>query len=57
VNDLMRRAGEKRKLQVLRARLESGADAIARGDFFEVDDSDLEAYLEELKFTQRENSR
>ena len=35
-------------LKVLRAQLKSGTDALERGDFIEVDDADLERYLERL---------
>ena len=35
-------------LKVLRAQLKAGTDALGRGDFIEVDDADLERYLERL---------
>ena len=35
-------------LKVLRAQLKAGTDALERGDFVEVDDADLERYLERL---------
>ena len=35
-------------LKVLRAQLKAGTDALERGDFIEVDDADLERYLERL---------
>ena len=36
------------KLKVLRAQIKTGIDALERGDFTEVDDADLEGYLERL---------
>ena len=36
------------KLKALRAQLKAGIDALERGDFIEVDDADLERYLERL---------
>jgi antitoxin ParD1/3/4 len=36
------------KLEALRAQIKAGADALERGDFIEVDDADLERYLERL---------
>jgi antitoxin ParD1/3/4 len=36
------------KLKALRAQLKAGTDALERGDFIEVDDADLERYLERL---------
>lgn len=36
------------KLKALRAQLKVGTDAIEGGDFIEVDDADLERYLERL---------
>ena len=36
------------KLEALRAQLKAGTDALDRGDFIEVDDADLERYLERL---------
>jgi antitoxin ParD1/3/4 len=36
------------KLEALRARIKAGTDALERGDFTEVDDADLEGYLERL---------
>jgi antitoxin ParD1/3/4 len=36
------------KLKALRAQIKAGTEALERGDFAEVDDADLEGYLEEL---------
>ena len=36
------------KLNALRAQIKAGTDALGRGDFIEVDDADLERYLEQL---------
>jgi antitoxin ParD1/3/4 len=36
------------KLNALSAQVKAGTDALERGDFIEVDDADLEIYLERL---------
>ena len=36
------------KLNALRAQIRAGIDALDRGDFVEVDDADLDGYLEKL---------
>ena len=36
------------KLKALRMLIKAGVDALERGDFTEIDDPDLEAYLEDL---------
>jgi antitoxin ParD1/3/4 len=36
------------KLEALRAQIKAGIDALERGDFTELDDADLESYLERL---------
>ena len=36
------------KLEALRAKIKAGTDALERGDFAEVEDADLEGYLERL---------
>lgn len=36
------------KLKVLRSQVKAGADALKRGDFLEIDDIDLDRYLETL---------
>jgi antitoxin ParD1/3/4 len=43
-----RRREDALKLKVLRAQLKAGVDVLDRGDFVEVDDADLETYLEAL---------
>lgn len=43
-----RRKEDSLRLKALRAQIKVGIDAIDRGDFAEVDDADLEAYLERL---------
>jgi antitoxin ParD1/3/4 len=37
------------KLRALRAELKTGIDALERGDFIEIDEADLEDYLEDLR--------
>jgi hypothetical protein len=36
------------KLKVLRRQIKAGAEALDRGDFTEVDEAELDAYLQEL---------
>jgi antitoxin ParD1/3/4 len=36
------------KLKVLRKQIKAGAEALDRGDFTEVDEAELDAYLQEL---------
>jgi antitoxin ParD1/3/4 len=43
-----RRREDSLKLKALRARIKAGTDVLERGDFAEVDDADLEGYLERL---------
>src|SRR5437879_4351573 len=43
-----RRREDALKLKALRAQVKAGVDALGRGDFVEVDDGDLDAYLEGL---------
>ena len=43
-----RRREDALKLKVLRAQLKAGVDALERGDFVDVDDADLETFLEGL---------
>jgi antitoxin ParD1/3/4 len=43
-----RRREDALKLRALRVRIRAGVDALERGDFVEVDDSDLDGYLEGL---------
>ena len=46
-----RRKEDRLKLKALRAQIKAGADALDRGDFTEVEDADLEQYLERLATT------
>jgi antitoxin ParD1/3/4 len=43
-----RRREDELKLKALRTHIRAGADALKRGEFVEVDDADLEDYLEGL---------
>jgi antitoxin ParD1/3/4 len=43
-----RRREDALKLRALRLHIKIGADALDRGEFVEVDEADLETYLEEL---------
>ena len=43
-----RRREDALKLKALRAQIKAGVDALERSDFAEVDDADLEEYLERL---------
>ena len=43
-----RRREDALKLAALRAQIQAGVDALERGDFIEIEDSDLQAYLEGL---------
>jgi antitoxin ParD1/3/4 len=43
-----RRREDALKLKALRLQIKAGAQAIARGDYVEIDDSELEGFLEEL---------
>jgi antitoxin ParD1/3/4 len=43
-----RRKEDSLKLKALRAQIKVGTDALDRGDFAEVEDADLEEYLERL---------
>jgi antitoxin ParD1/3/4 len=44
----LRRREDALKLKALRVQIKAGVDALERGDFVEVDDSDLDDYLEGL---------
>jgi antitoxin ParD1/3/4 len=46
-----RRREDTLKLKALRAHIKAGTEALDRGDFTEVDDADLEGYLEGLAAT------
>jgi antitoxin ParD1/3/4 len=46
-----RRREDSLKLKALRAQVKAGTDALERGDFAEIEDADLERYLERLATT------
>jgi antitoxin ParD1/3/4 len=52
-----RRSEDSLKLKALRTQVKAGADAIARGDFVEIDDSGLETYFENLTADRRKTKR
>jgi antitoxin ParD1/3/4 len=43
-----RRQEDRLRLKALRVQIKSGVDSLARGEFAEVDDADLDGYLERL---------
>ena len=43
-----RRREDSLRLKALRAQIRAGTDALERGDFADVDDADLEGYLDRL---------
>ena len=62
IRDALRVLQQRRKeaslrLKALRAQIKVGADALERGDFTEVDDADLEGYLEGLTTPAAERVR
>jgi antitoxin ParD1/3/4 len=52
-----RRREDALKLKALRAQIKAGVDALDRGDFVEVDDAELDAYLEGLSFPSDKMAR
>jgi antitoxin ParD1/3/4 len=48
-----RRAEEALKLERLRQSIDAGLAALDRGDYTEVDDEDLDAYLDDLATSER----
>jgi antitoxin ParD1/3/4 len=52
-----RRREDRLRLKALRAQIKVGIDAIDRGDFVEVDEVDLEAYLERLTTSAPKHAR
>lgn len=52
-----RRQEDALKLELLRAQLESGTDALERGDFTEVDSDDVERYLAKLIPRRKKRAR
>ena len=62
IRDALRALKQRRKedslrLKALRAQVKAGVDALERGDFAEVDDADLEEYLERLTPVARKRTR
>lgn len=52
-----RRKEDSLRLKVLRAHIKAGTDALKRGDVIEVDDADLEDYLERLTASDPKRAR
>lgn len=52
-----RRREDALKLKALRAQIKAGVDALDRGDFVEVDDADLDGYLEGLMSRPSKHAR
>lgn len=52
-----RRREDDLKLKSLRIHIKAGMDAIKRGDFSEIEEADLESYLERLTATPRQRAR
>jgi len=52
-----RRREDALKLKALRVQIKAGMDALERGDFVEVDDSDLDGYLEGLTMASSNDVR
>ena len=44
-----RRREDSLRLKALRAQIRAGTDALGRGEFAEIDEADLEEYLEQLR--------
>jgi antitoxin ParD1/3/4 len=52
-----RRREDELKLKALRAQIRAGIDELDRGNFVDVDDSDLDAYLQGLTTQLRNHAR
>jgi antitoxin ParD1/3/4 len=52
-----RRREDELKLKALRMHIKAGIDAIKRGQFAEIEESDLEDYFERLKVVARKRAR
>jgi antitoxin ParD1/3/4 len=52
-----RRREDELKLKALRMQIKAGIDAIKQGDFTEVEERDLDGYLEGLKATPTKRAR
>jgi antitoxin ParD1/3/4 len=52
-----RRQEDALKLKALRVQIKAGLDALERGDFVELDDTELEDYIHGLTVSSNENAR
>ncbi len=52
-----RRREDALKLKALRSQIKAGTDALERGDFVEIDDADLENFLEKLTAAPAKSAR
>jgi antitoxin ParD1/3/4 len=52
-----RRREDALKLKALRMQLKAGTDALESGDFVEIDEEDLEGYLEDLTLERVKRAR
>ena len=52
-----RRREDSLRLKALRAQIKAGTDALERGDFTEIDDADLEGYVERLTTAAKKRAR
>lgn len=52
-----RRREDALKLRALRAQLQAGVDALERGDFIQIDEQDLDAYMTRLVATPARRRR
>jgi antitoxin ParD1/3/4 len=52
-----RRREDALKLKALRTQIKAGVDALARGEFVEIDESDLDGYLRGLTATPGKGAR
>jgi antitoxin ParD1/3/4 len=62
LRDALRALAQRRReddlmLKALRMQIRAGVDAIKRGDFAEIEESDLDDYVEELKVVPRKRAR
>ena len=53
----LRRKEDSLRLKALRAHIKAGTDALERGEFTEVDDAELEGYVERLKTSAAKRAR
>ena len=52
-----RRQEDALKLEALRVQIKAGVDALERGDFVEIDDTELDDYIEGLTAAQNDSAR